>query len=279
MFANLGINLDPKNPAGKPPIADLGRFGWIRVVARRDQEVTDYVNEARQAGIRVLAVLALQSFQSDNPDATEMTEIARAYANQFEADCWQLGNEPDAGWSPTASDEENSAAVRGPHHPSSWCLDPPQFARLVKTCAAAIREVRPTATIITAGLTSGSPEYLARCGQVPVDGVAVHPYGQRPEPDRDAWKNLPGNFGFVGNLLGAYGMFGRPLWVTEVGVSTTEASRALQARYCEAMMSLLRDRADVSAGFWFCYSDGMVPEFGLIDKNGAKKPAFSRFPT
>lgn len=279
MFGNLGINLDPKNPAGRPAIADLSRFGWIRVVARRDAAVADYVAQARDAGIRVLAVMARESFPDGDLDEATLTDVARAYAKQYEPDAWQLANEPDAGWNPAAGDEENSAAVRGPGHPSSWCMDPPDFAGMVKTCAAAIRSVRPTATIITAGLTSGSPEYLARCGKLPVDGVAVHPYGQRPEPSREAWENLPGNFGFVGNLLGSYGIFGLPLWVTEVGVSTTEASRSLQARYCEAMMSLLRDRPDVSAGFWFCYSDGMVPEFGLLDKNGGKKPAFNRFPS
>jgi len=279
MFSNLGVNVDPLNGAGSPSVADLASFGWIRLVARPDAQVTNYIADARQAGIRVVAVLASQSF----PAGTPIDQMASTYANDFEADCWQLGNEPDAGWSPTASPEAQSAAVRQQFHGSSWCMDPPDFAALVETCASAIRNVRPTATIVTAGLTSGSAIYLLRAGSLPVDGVAVHPYGQHPDPfthgpDSPEWAGLPGNFGFVGDLLGSYGAFGFPLWVTEVGVSTTQATSELQGRYCEVMMSLLRDRPDVVAAFWFCYSDGMVPEFGLLDGTGAPKPSFDRFP-
>ena len=29
--------------------------------------------------------------------------------------------------------------------------------------------------------------------------------------------------------------------------------------------------------FWFCWSDGMVPPFGLLDANGNPKPAYQRY--
>ena len=287
MFANLGVNVDPKNPAGKPSSAALGPFGWIRLVARwdkdanePDQSIVSYVAEARAAGTRVLLVLARESFRTGTPNTSELRAVSRGYGERIDADGYQICNEPDAGWNPSFSTERNSAVKRGPDHPSSWCMDPGDFAETVGICAQAIREARPTAVIVTAGLTSGSAEYLARCGPLPVDGVAIHPYGQRPEPDRSAWEELPGNFGFVGNLLDSYRMFGLPLWVSEIGVSSDpeQSTPEFQARYCRAMMSHLRDRNDIVAAIWFCYSDGMVPEFGLLDRHGAPKPAFHTFP-
>jgi hypothetical protein len=46
-------------------------------------------------------------------------------------------------------------------------------------------------------------------------------------------------------------------------------------RYYHAITTLFRDKVDQL--FWFCYSDGMVPTYGLLDGDGASKPAFGAF--
>lgn len=285
MASKLGMNVDPGNPSGGPLSGDLARFEWIRLVLRQDPDVINYHVKAREEGLKVVGVLTVNSFPSGdgNPSTDEMIQTATSYANQFEVDCWQIGNEPDAGWFPEASDEERSAAFRQEHHPSSWCMEPDAFAHLVTTCANAIKSVKSDAVVVPGGQASGRHEYLQACGSLPVDGVAIHPYGQHPDPntpgpDSLIWRGLPGNFGFVGGKLDSYRSFGLPLWITEVGVNTIEATQDMQARYCEAVLPLLLAPGDVNAAIWFCWSDGMVKEFGIHQEDGQRKPVFDKFP-
>ena len=66
-----------------------------------------------------------------------------------------------------------------------------------------------------------------------------------------------------------------PLWVTEIG--TVDEVR--QADYLENVYRLARDGYpdDVERVFWFCWSDGMVPPFGLLRGDGQPKPAYQRY--
>lgn len=283
MASKLGINVDPKNENGRPSTDELARFGWIRLVLRQDQEVFDYIANARNAGFGVVGVMTVNSFPSGdgNPSTDEMIQAATDYANQIEVDCWQIGNEPDAGWAPEQTDEERSAAKRQESHDSSWCMEPADFAHLVTTCSNAIKNVRPNAVVVPGGQAGGRREFLEQCGSLPVDGIAIHPYGQHPDPNTPgpnspAWVGFPGNFGFVGGKLDSYRIFGLPLWITEVGVNTREATHDMQASYCEAVLPLLLGPEDVNAVIWFCWSDGMVPEFGIHDGSGQRKLVFDK---
>jgi len=283
---NFGINLDPLNPPGRPPADQINRFGWARVVARLDSSVGDYIGELQGAGIKVLLVLTSDSFPSATPGSAETRDRARQLADSFNPDAWQVGNEADGGFDPSGQ-LDNSVAARSQRAPSSWCMEPEDLFNLTRRCSEEIRSVQSTATIVTAGMASGSPDWLQMTNlfssSVHVDGVAVHPYGQRPA--FNGFDATPGNFGFVGNLLDNYRVFGRPLWVTETGLTvnevplpTVEQRERFQADYCLAMMDHLQSRPDVEAGFWFCYSDGMVPEFGLVRADGSPRPAFDAVP-
>ena len=79
----------------------------------------------------------------------------------------------------------------------------------------------------------------------------------------------------MSDLLDRYLAFGLPLWITEIGINEP----ARQADYLQNVFELARDRygASVPVVFWFCWSDGMVFPFGVVDRNGAQKPAYARF--
>jgi hypothetical protein len=68
------------------------------------------------------------------------------------------------------------------------------------------------------------------------------------------------------------GAFGLP-WVTEVNTNL------LDRRSVPTNVSCWRAVAtrDVPVVFWFCWSDGMVPPFGLLDTSGTPKPAYTRY--
>ena len=72
-------------------------------------------------------------------------------------------------------------------------------------------------------------------------------------------------------------VFGLPLWVTEVST----ADESLQADYLENVYALARDAYPdhVSVVLWFCWSDGMVPPFGVVFSDGYPKPAYYRYRT
>jgi hypothetical protein len=73
-------------------------------------------------------------------------------------------------------------------------------------------------------------------------------------------------------LFDRYLAFGLPLWVTEIG--TVDSS--VQAPYLENVYELAGSRypGRVERIFWFCWSDGMVPPFGVVTEAGAPKPAY-----
>jgi hypothetical protein len=81
----------------------------------------------------------------------------------------------------------------------------------------------------------------------------------------------------MSTLFDRYLAFGKPLWVTEIGVNTPD--EGFQADYLENVYVLARDRYRdrVKVVFWFCWSDGMVPPFGILRSNGEQKPAYHQY--
>jgi hypothetical protein len=246
MLDKLGVNLDYRNLAGRPDASDLSIFAWARLVARHDEGLPRYVVALRAAGIRTVLLLAGESFAGG-----DRREEAAEYARTIRSDCWQIGNEPDL------------------VSPSSWTMAPAAYAALAHECADGIRSSDPASTVVAAGLASGDPTWLDECGDLPVDGIAVHPYGQRSE---STWPAPNWGFGNVGDLLDRYAAHAKPLWITEFG--TDDAS--VHADYYARLYLAVAQRADVAAALAFCYSDGMVPGFGLVDTAGNRKPAFDR---
>jgi hypothetical protein len=131
--------------------------------------------------------------------------------------------------------------------------------------------------VVTGGLASGDPGYLTRArsaiGTLPVDAVAVHPYGQRAP---DNWPHTGWGFGNMSDLFERYLAFGFPLWVTEIGT----VDQSIQASYLGNVYELARSprfAGRVTHVFWFCWSDGMVPPFGVVSSSGAPKPAYWQY--
>jgi hypothetical protein len=71
------------------------------------------------------------------------------------------------------------------------------------------------------------------------------------------------------------------MWITEMGAPEIDLGNDRQQvaeflrRYYRTVTTLFGDK--VEQLFWFCYSDGMVPTYGLLDGDGVPKPAFGAF--
>lgn len=245
-----GLNF-PADMRLAPQFGHMLKAQWLRVVLKPEYDLTPWIADAHRLGLNVLGVVARESITDGDPFIEWADAYHERYGDSLEA--IQCGNE---------SDHES---------PSSWTMTPAELNDLLAAFNARFQDT----TIVGPGMVSGDPHYLDAVDLDLLDGIAVHPYGQRP--DNGDWSELPGNFGAVGRLLDSYRYHGKDIWVTEIGVSTTECSPEFQARYCEAMLKALSLRKDVPVVCWFASDDLMVPEFGLFDVNGKPKPAAAAF--
>ncbi len=149
------------------------------------------------------------------------------------------------------------------------------FGTMLAGAADAIR-LWSTRPIVAGGLASGNPLYLQgasdAAGGLPTDAVGIHPYGQRAPDD---WPDPSWGFGNMSALFDAYLVFGQPLWVTEIGT----IDEPLQADYLENVYTLAAGpyAGLVPVVLWFCWSDAMVPPFGVLYADGTPKPSFDRY--
>ncbi len=274
----FGVNVDPANPAGNPSAGELISLGarWVRIEWKVSHDFAFYdpvIAALRAAGIQVLLLVDYASVSGSPGSSASAAEwsVYRSVFNQGLAtiaqhygdsvDAWQVWNEPDLFAPGSGYDPGVPAAEYGP---------------MLEDSVTTIRgfSSRP---VVTGGLASGNPAYLtsvvASVGGLTVDAVAVHPYGQRPGGYPDStW-----GFGEMADLFDAYLAVGLPLWVTEIGANSTDQS--WQSGYLEATYELVEQDypSTVLRVFWFCWSDGMVTPFGLLDSAGTPKTSYSSY--
>ena len=281
-----GLNIDPANPQGNPTAAELRDLGvqMVRLVFK-DQGggsqpslnqvrfYTSKIQEYSNAGIDSLVILNYETYPG-KPSSSASDAEWGTYTNNFIHRVGQLAQILNS-WRPTFQIWNEPDLP--PHPGYDPTLREAVYGRLLRRAYDTIKTVNPTLTVVGAGLASGDANWWARViqsqsGQVTVDALAVHPYGQRPEP---SWPNPAWGFGYVGDLINRYAQIRQELlWITEVGVSnlTREGQAEYLRRFYRAITSQFAAR--VKWVHWFCYSDGMVSPFGLLDTSRQRKPAY-----
>ncbi|MBZ0119178.1 MAG: glycoside hydrolase family 5 protein, partial [Sandaracinaceae bacterium] len=247
---------------------------WVRVEYKQPRGVQphrDVIDSMHAEGIRVLLIVDYSSVPgkpASNAPASEWDAYVEAYRAGVEqiaaelgssVDAWQIWNEPDL---------DDPGGAYDPGVPAA------HFGRMLQEASAAIR-ARSSGRIVTGGLASGDPGYLrdALDGRpAPVDAIAVHPYGQRAP---DGWPDPSWGFGDMSNLFDGYLAFGRPLWVSEIG--TVDSPRS--AEYLTNVYTLATGEyaGRVEVVLWFCWSDAMVPPFGIHNSDGTPKAAYQAY--
>jgi hypothetical protein len=285
---HCGINTDPENPDGNPSVQDIKDLGatWVRFTFRDLNAGTQptafgvydqLVQDLHQAGINILMILSYETYPGKwecDADATKWDayignvaarygQVAEHYGSQVQA--YEVWNEPDHPPKPGYN----------PYVPEAT------FGSLMKAAYAEIKAVSD-ATVVMGGLAWGQPSYLqgvqtSTAGVLHADAVGVHPYGRRPTHD---WPD-PGWGGLslsLTELIQAYHVVAqKPIWITEVGLDAPDASFLAEflKRTFEALRAKVSDVAPYA--FWYCWSDGMGRDFGLIDLTGAKKAPYDAF--
>jgi N-acetyl-anhydromuramyl-L-alanine amidase AmpD len=278
-----GVNTDPTNPLGNPSPDEVRALGadWVRFTFKDANDTLQptafavydsLVQRLRDAGIRILLILSYETYPGKwacgtdearwdayiDKFAKRCRQVAEHYGDKVQA--YEVWNEPDMG----------DGTEYAPYVP------PRIFGRLLRAASDAVKSVS-SAPLVLGGLGAGQPDYLSKVqegggGLLHADAVGVHPYGRRPT---DNWPNPTWGFGpLVGLLQQYYAAANRPIWVTEMGSKDPATQGLFPQRTFESIDASL---GMVPVVFWFCWSDGMVAPFGLLAKDGAKKPAYDSF--
>ena len=197
---------------------------------------------------------------------------------------WQVWNEP------------NLAAFWTGGQP-----DPREYAQLLVLISRAVKLADPRAKVVLAGMpdpkkatVTPASRFLAELYALPgvreaFDVVAAHPYAA-------SVRGVDRKLRLLRGVMDRYGDSRKPLWITELGWSSTGIEHHLvkdpqtQARLTRATIDLLRRRRDdyrLGTVIWFRWQDPEVPcgkpggcwydNAGLFTVDGEPKPAWEAF--
>lgn len=259
-----------------------------------------FANTLAAAGIKLdVVVTNAPSWASGSADTNTPPQNASDYAAFYShvagelrgaVAAWEVWNEEDANifWS-------------GP-------VDAARYAALLRAAYPAIKAADPGATVVLGGLTGNDYAYLdqvyAAGGGGSFDAVAVHtdtacnlvsPYSYFRDNGRiSQWSFL--GYREVHQTMAAHGDGGKPIWMTELGWSTTShicdsgqfagqkaggVSQADQATFLKQAYHCLAHDPYVPVAMWFDLQDAgadiPVDRFGLFNSDGTPKPAWAAF--
>jgi hypothetical protein len=248
----IGLNVSADGAVSPSLVRGLGAT-WIRIVARPEHNIVNYLRACRSDGIRVLLVYAKESFAGLSDRREALVAYRQLYGDLVDAH--QVGNEPDLVSS------------------SSWSMTPPELVAFGKL----VRDVFPRPThLVVGGLGSGQPGYLQGVDLTWADSLAVHPY-LKDAPSSGDLEDLPD----VDGLVAAYRAIvpaTMPIVVSEWGWWGDREDRATEET---REMTLWAGRRPVENGieafFYFCAGDFMVAPFGLLDAQGRHKDRADAF--
>ena len=156
------------------------------------------------------------------------------------------------------------------------------YVDMLKIASIAAHQADPEARIVFGGTAGVDSEYIQRCYDLGAadyfDVMAVHPY-QWGATFNDGWnrEKIEG----LRSLMDRWGDAGKPIWLTEIGWSTSEVSDDDQARLLvqSYVSNLAMNHIGVAKVFWFSVKDWGGPGHGLFADDSARKPSFSAYQT
>lgn len=281
-----GMNIDPGNSQyGNPPVSAITQVNatWVRIefqdasTGAQPQQYPLYdpvVDGYVAAGIHVLMILDYSTYPG-NPGSSGSLDQWQAYAKDFSERASAIASHYGDKVAAYEIWNEEDLSGSGGYDPY---ISPDSYAYLLQSAYNAVKGAS-TAYVVMGGLASGNPGYVSsvlqsNSGNLFADAVGLHPYGQRPFPD---WPNPTWGFGVLTDLLQNYENVvpGTPLWITEVGTDDTSVQDEFPSETFSAIQQW--NPAACPVVIWFCWSDGMVPPFGVVDVNNNPKGSYYSF--
>ena len=157
-----------------------------------------------------------------------------------------------------------------------------QYVDLLCAGSAGARRADPSIKVVYGGTAGVALRYIdetyAYGIQDAFDIMSVHPY-QWAERFQDQW--FVDQIAGLRRLMNRYGDAHKPIWLTELGWSTGDASitEAVQARLLTQCLVTARtlQPLGVTRAYWFSIKDWGGPGYGLLRVDGSRKPAWHAY--
>jgi hypothetical protein len=190
---------------------------------------------------------------------------------------WEIWNEPDLA---------GSVVDGQPCTGGSWCGTPHEYAHLLASAAATIRQQKSSATVVLGGLANVLPADTNFLREILSD--TAYPAARYFDIANFHFYLDPGaaasSVNRLRDILQSSGATARPTWVTETG-SSSFGSEDSQADYLGRVMPALTG-AGAERVFWWrlfdpiqkvgaCGNSPPAPGFGLLRADFTPKPALS----
>jgi hypothetical protein len=281
------------SPFGVKWVRMYWNWGWVepRQGARYLKPVNLAVKAAHDRGMKII-VLATgappwanggkgQDYPPTDANVPDFAAYAAALA-QTDADAIEIWNEPN----------NRGFWKSGP--------DPAKMAHMQVAAYQAIKAVRPTAVVITGGLTQVFDDPQTFVGKMiaadpdfikSFDAIGLHPYNEPSDPlqpGKSGMKNiLTVQTPAIHQMLVDHARGDVPFWFTEYGVAThgkwsvDESSQAVYlSHFFQGLADLRHQGINVGVSILYTLRDSKPyqgtdeqPFFGLLRSDGTEKPA------
>jgi hypothetical protein len=187
--------------------------GWLRLDVPSDYRFDTFVRDATSNGIQVDAVLQAWNTTLDPSAFAGFATQAVHRLEPLGVKTYEILNEPNC---------------------DQYCMPATSYTRILQASYTAVKAVDPTATVLTAGLGTGSGSnepynYLTAMYQVGAEGYFdafnVHPYSfpDTPSQTADDW-NPWSYLSQLHEIMAANGDGNKKIWLTEFGCPTGAAA-------------------------------------------------------
>lgn len=274
------MNVDLRNPLGKPPVSLLAGLRHVRMpynvsngTGSLDYSAAynlynPYLNELESAGITPILVVTQslygegRGFNFGNMSAaewdryiSEFTEALRVVVSQYHhrAFIWEIYNEPDA---PQGADY----AIHIP---------PVIYGKMYRAAQAKIRSTSSKAKVMTAGLLSGAGacvQYLSAAGLLQdVEAYAFHPYhqGSKINPDYRYFGNIEDYMAIIRAKVKG------ELHISEYGL--LDLPNEPIAKVIKYAQDYKNGAGNLAGICWYSIRDGMHNGYGALTHDGQLK--------
>ncbi len=156
----------------------------------------------------------------------------------------------------------------------------PNYVDMLKIASIAAHQADSEARIVFGGTAGVDTAFIERCYEHGASGyfdvMAVHPY-QWGRVFNDSWNRE--KIERLRTLMDRQGDQEKPIWLTEIGWSTSEVSDADQARLLvqSYVSNLAMNHIGVARVFWFSVKDWGGPGHGLFAEDSTRKPSFDAY--
>lgn len=253
-------------------------FNWQTLNPRRNRydwaNADQAVNTYRSNGVKVVGMIAYSSlWGSSHPEAGSDAQFYKpniTYWKQYVEKLvqryggyvkdWEIWNEPNAFWRPSASPEE--------------------YREVLIAAYDSIKSVDPSARVASGGTTYIDGDYISRFlndgGWEHLDAISVHYYsGGGPESDpnnrlRDELSKL------VYNIMIPRGG-GKEIWITEMGWQSNQIGTEAQGEVISRAVILARTINEVGKILIYNLRDESGNSYGLMTNNFTPKPAYNYY--